>query len=92
MRHTIVIAWIVMEWRHDGLPYAHDIGARPAMREVREAKACVWVLRGSQQDAIAARAYVDAQHADTERRVYLFEPTENDPIGRAKRELLAECD
>ena len=90
----IVIAWLVEEVRFSGKPYAADLGERPKMETVRDARACMWLNAGTEVDVEKARKYAasDVSRSSTDpdatRHVFVFQKTEKDPIGRAKREVL----
>lgn len=88
---TIVIAWTVTEMRYD------DDERR--MKPTRIAKAAVWLNRGSAADYEEARAYAAAENEKRARsgdqtqgsmRVFVYPTTERDPLGRAKRDVMAE--
>lgn len=80
----IVIAWTEDSAEWDGEPFAADLGERPTMRPVRNAKACMWLNRGTDADVEKARAYAakDGHH------VLTFPPSEHDPLGVAKASVL----
>lgn len=85
---TIVVAWTTKEMEHDGRPFAMDLGARPRMVEVTKAHACVWLNRGRERDIETARAYIASHEAETG-RVFVYPTSEKDPLGRARREIMA---
>jgi hypothetical protein len=87
---TIIIAWLendgtrlTDEWeRFDGANY------RRKLEVVPQAHAAVWVNRGTAADRQSAEDYVRRDHADKRRAaVFAFPTTEQDPLGRARREI-----
>jgi hypothetical protein len=86
---TIVIAWLVegFEIVKFGRP---DLGIPPKVKMILEPRAVVWLNRGIERDVYAAEAYAGKLDADHLRpKVFVYHPTrEEDPIGRAKREIL----
>lgn len=88
---TIVIAWTDTEMRYD-----HE---QRATKPTRVAKTAMWLNRGSAADYEKARAYVAGENEKRARsgdrtqgpmRVFVYPTTERDPLGRAKRDVLAE--
>lgn len=69
------------EW--DGRPYARDLGHRAGMVPTREARALVWLLRGTDADVEKARAYCAEPGCEWE--VYVLPVEEPDPIAATKR-------
>ena len=69
------------EW--DGRPYARDLGHRAGMVPTREARALVWLLRGTDADVEKARAYCAEPGCEWE--VYVLPVEESDPIAATKR-------
>lgn len=92
---TIVIAWVVEETVHDGRPYAHDLGQRPGTRVERVARAAIWLNKGTEADVVKARAYCEnptsrsSTDPESARYAFIYPPTEKDPLGRARRDVLA---
>lgn len=82
MKKTIVLARLV-----DDVEVVRerrtDLGERPLMREVKKAEAMVWLNKGDWSDVVKARAFAESEGY----RVFLYETSERDPIGRAKAEI-----
>lgn len=86
---TIVVAWVVEGLVSSGRPYAADLGARAPMQHVLEPKACVWLVHGNEADVERARAYITQEEPETG-KVFVYEASERDPLGRARVDVLAE--
>ena len=81
---TIVIAWtetetVVVQVRRT------DLGERPLTREVVVGRSCVWANQGTRSDHLAALKYARREGYS----VYSYATTETDPLGRARREVVA---
>lgn len=87
MALAIVVAWTTQDMRHDGKPFASDLGRRPGLVEVTVPHACMWLNRGGEDDVLKATAYALAQ--DPVARVYVYPTSERDPLGKAKADVLA---
>lgn len=85
--HCIVIAWPVVGLEPDDAPYARDLGHRPTLRSVTRGCAVVWLLAGSEGDVEAAERY--ARERGEGARVFCYPEGEADPLGRARREVVA---
>lgn len=82
---TIVLAWIVDDVEIVRARRA-DLGERPITRVVRRPVACVWLRAGGPADVARARTYA-ATRGEEPTTVYVYPLDEEDPIGRAKREI-----
>lgn len=87
-RMTIVLAWLdddvaIVRQRRA------DLGERPETRPVKIAKACIWILDGTQDDVAAALAYADRYKMDPTTRVYTMPVTTVDPQAEGRRLRLA---
>lgn len=85
---TIVWAWVTEEQR-----YARDSYGRPALVTERVAHACVWLNKGDAADLAKATATAVQENrkiddASEHRRVLTYPITEQDPLGRARRDVL----
>lgn len=85
-KQWVVIVWTETVQRYDGRPFAADLGARPGMVEITEARACVWLRGGSAKDVAKARAYLDEERPNGQ--VLCYPLSERDPLGRARAEAL----
>ena len=65
----------------DGL----DLGKRPKTRTVKRPEAMVWLLDGTPADAEKASRFAD----NTDFVVFTMAATESDPLGVAKRSVMA---
>ena len=100
MSAGLVVVWAWAEDRRvwDGVPYAADLGARPGLRTERVAHACVWVSDGGVEDLARARRVADQENEASgyapleRRRVYSDPASEPDPLGRARRDVLADTE
>lgn len=63
------------------------LGERPRLVDAKKAHAVMWTNRGTRADAARARAYVQKEHPDAG-RVFVYPATEEDPLGRARRDVL----
>ncbi len=86
MSVQIVIARVIVDVEV-ARPYAHDLGERPPLREVKRAQAAMWLISGSETDVDRARAFC---RLEPEWSVYTFPPTEAEPLEAAKRLALQE--
>lgn len=95
MLFTIVVAWLDEGMVHDGRPFAADLGARPNMRVQVQAKAAMWLNKGTEADIEKARAHVAKEHPDNG-RVYAYAFTwsagkmagPKDPLKQAREDVL----
>lgn len=85
--------WVVIAWREQVMEPVEgtgraDLGMRPRMLARWESRALVWSRAGSQADAESARRHVEHErlHGGT---VCQYPSSEPDPIGRAKRDVMA---
>lgn len=92
---TIVIAWAEMTGlrdtgkleRFDGYNY------RPIFEPCLEARACVWLNQGCESDIERAQTYADGDLGDASiYRVYAYPLTEQNPLKRARQEILHEAE
>lgn len=87
---TIVVAWTedAREIAPGQRPWRHDLGERPKLVDVKKVHAAMWLNRGGVADVDRARAYVRQTQRDTG-RVFVYPLEEKDPLGRARRDVLA---
>lgn len=88
---AIVIAWPDVEHVHDGQPYAADLGTRPRMVAIPTGRAVMWLRRGTLRDVERAEEYAaEMRREDPPRlaRVFVYETSERDPLGRARRDVV----
>lgn len=83
----IVIAWTETVSVWDGEPFAHDLGRPARFVEQTAAKACVWLADGDDTDVEKARDFVTGEYG-SRGAVFTYPKSENDPLGRAKQEVL----
>jgi hypothetical protein len=70
----------------EALPGARvDLGERPRLRRVVTAKAAMWLAHGTSDDVAKANAYADREGW----KVFVFGQSELDPLGRARKKILA---
>jgi hypothetical protein len=60
-----------------------DLGERPVMRDIKTAQALMWLNRGTAEDIEKAKRYAPTEGYT----VLVYETTERDPLGRAKRDI-----
>jgi hypothetical protein len=87
-KFTIVLAWAEDTFVHDGMPYQADLGHAPRMVPCRKTSAAVWLNAGGAADLAKANAYAAADK-DKQVYVYTFPCAEKDPLGRARKQVLA---
>jgi hypothetical protein len=76
---TITITWV--ETAHEVIGERRaDLGERPVLREVKTARACVWLNAGTSDDVSRARQYAAREGAI----VHTFSTAERDPLARAR--------
>lgn len=87
---TIVVAWTedTQEIAPGQRPWRHDLGERPKLVQAKKAHAAMWRNRGGRADIDKAHAYSRKENPDTG-KVYVYPVTEKDPLGRARRDILA---
>ena len=88
---TIIIAWTDMSGLKLTGRYLDRYRLVPETKAVEAARAVCWLREGSAEDVIKAQAHCAASIAPdaTRSAVYTFDPTERDPLGEAKRRILA---
>ena len=64
-----------------------DLGERPKMEAYQRPVTMVWILSGSPDDVIRARSYAAREGY----QVFCYLVTEEDPLARAKTDLLAQA-
>ncbi len=87
---TIVVAWTTdaVEIDPKQKAWRHDLGARPKMSDVKEARAAIWLNKGTQADLVKATTWVTKGYPGSG-RVFVYPTTEKDPLGRARKEIIA---
>jgi hypothetical protein len=87
---TIVVAWT--EDMQDLAPgqrsWRHDLGERAKLVVVKKPYAAMWRNAGTPEDVVKARAYAKKENPTTG-RVMVYPTTEKDPLGRARKDVLA---
>lgn len=87
----IVVAWTEMTgFRPTGGMVMRDLNWFPEYEVCRVAKAAMWTNKGTSADIEKAEAYITTEKRDRPDIAVLVYPVgEKDPLGRAKREMLA---
>lgn len=84
---TMVPTTIVLARLEDDVeivePFSRDWRGFPVTRPVKVAKSLMWLRRGGAGDLVKARAFAATEGYS----VFLFPPSEADPLGRAKGEV-----
>lgn len=65
-----------------------DLGERPKVETFQRPVTMVWLLSGTPEDVVRARAYAAREGY----QVFCYLVTEQDPLGRAKTDLLAQVE
>ena len=89
MNCQVVIAWTETVEVPDGTPVAVDLGVRRGFRSEVQAHVCMWLRKGEEADAVRARAYMASDYPETG-RVFTYPTSEQDPLGRARVDVLAK--
>jgi hypothetical protein len=87
---TIVVAWTEdeQELAPGQRSWRHDLGERPKLVDVKKPYAAMWRNRGTETDIAKAHEYSRKENPKTG-RVMVYPTTEKDPLGRARKDVLA---
>jgi len=87
---TIVVAWTEDEQdlAPGQRPWRHDLGERPKLVDVKKPYAAMWRNSGTAVDVTKAQEYSRKENPKTG-RVMVYPTTEKDPLGRARKDVLA---
>lgn len=90
MMQQIVIAWTEMTGlKPTGKLIERDRNLFPEFVTCPEARACMWLNKGAESDIERAQAHADSEREDKpDITVKVYPLNEEDPLGRAKREML----
>lgn len=84
--------WIVCAKLEDDVevvrPGQPDIGIAPKFKTVKKVMAMSWLCEGDESDVDKAEAWTKTKEGEAY-TVFCYPTTENDPLGRAKKDLLA---
>lgn len=89
---TIVIAWVTITGlKNTGEMERFDgINWRYKTEVCEEAKAVIWMNEGTAEDVKKAKSYLKANFDDAvKKKVFVFETSEDDPLGKAKTLIVA---